>query len=91
MLQHEQATILTPHRPQGRGLNGAITMILCFNAATDQTILNEETGQPVSLADAKAAWLAGDVENSSVSFQRLAMNDFDIDATMAQYRQMDPS
>ncbi len=41
--------------------------------------ITNEKGQVVSVGNAKAFWLAGDVGDCSQSFQRLANSDFDFD------------
>ena len=46
-------------------------------------------GQEVSLDNAKAFWETGDVEDCSLSFQRLANLDFDFDELDKAYAEMD--
>ncbi len=41
--------------------------------------ITNEKGQVVSVGNAKAFWLVGDVKDCSLSFQRLANYDFDFD------------
>lgn len=53
-------------------------MILDLESRTHK--ITNEKGQIVHVSNAKTFWLAGEVEDCSLSFQRLASLDFNFDA-----------
>ena len=67
-------------------VNKALTQIRIEKIGESDVLKGEPV--PMTLEDAKEAWNAGDVENCNLTFRRLAMNDFDIEVTLNDYREI---
>lgn len=67
-------------------VNKALTQVRIEKIGESDVLKGEPV--PMTLEDAKAAWNSGDISNCNLAFERLARNDFDIEALLQYYREI---